>query len=216
MTRWQIAFLTAGLIVAALAVTVTQAGSGCCPGAAAKLKDDQSPPQTATQFTLTNYDGKEISLADFKGKIVVLEWLNYDCPFVKYHYETETTMVNLAKKYADKDVVWLGINTTDYATPEANKAFAEKHSAPYPILDDHAGNVGRAYQATNTPGMFVIDKEGKIVYRGAIDNAPFGRLNEGQTEKINYVDKALAELTGGREVSTPKTEPYGCTVKYAK
>lgn len=216
MTRWLIAFLTAGLIVAALAATISQAGPGCCPGPAAKQKDDPSPPQKATEFTMTNYDGKEISLADFNGKIVVLEWLNYDCPFVKYHYETASTMVNLAKKYAGRDVVWLAINATHYATAEANKAFAEKHSVPYPILDDGKGNVGHAYNAARTPHLFIIDPNGLVAYQGAIDNAPFGKLTEGQTEKINYVDKALAELTEGKEVSTPKTDPYGCSVKYAK
>jgi len=212
MTRPLIGFLTAVLIVAVLAVIFIQVR----PGFLGASETQESARAKAPDFTLANYDGKEVSLADYAGKIVVLEWLNYDCPFVKHHYETQNTMIDLAKKYADKDVVWLGINSTDYATPEANKAFAEKHSVPYLILDDHKGDVGHAYQATNTPGMFVIDKEGKIVYRGAIDNAPFGKLSEGQTEKINYVDKALAELIEGKEVSTPKTQPYGCTVKYAK
>ncbi len=125
-------------------------------------------------------------------------------------------MINLAKKYADKDVVWLAINSTNYATVEANKAFAQKNSIPYVILDDHTGNVGHSYGATRTPELFVIDKQGGIAYHGAIDNAPFGKLSEGQTEKINYVDNALAELTAGKDISVPKTQPYGCTVKYTK
>ncbi len=215
MIRRTSVFLAAGLVIALIIIAVSYAGSGCCP-LADKPKEEKSASEKSPDFTLTNYDGKQISLADFEGKIVVLEWLNYDCPFVKYHYEKTLTMANLAKKYAEKDVVWLAINSTNYATAEANKAFAEKHSLPYAILDDHTGRVGHAYKATRTPELFVIDKKGGIAYHGAIDNAPFGKLNDGHQEKINYVDKALAELMQDKEVSTPKTKPYGCTVKYAK
>jgi peroxiredoxin len=208
--------LTAALIVSLLLIGITYAGSGCCGNPKDQSQKNESSDLQAPQFTLTNYDGRDVSLAEFKDKIVVLEWFNYDCPFVKYHYETASTMVDLAKKYADKDVVWLAINSTNYATDETNKDFAKKNSIPYPILDDHKGNVGRAYHATNTPDMFIIDRKGKVIYLGAIDNAPFGKLNKGQTEKINYVDKALAELLAGKEVSVHQTKPYGCTVKYAK
>lgn len=167
----------------------------------------------ATQFTLTNYDGKTISLSDYKGKIVVLEWFNYECPFVKYHYEEANTMVELANKYKAKNVVWLAVNSTKHLTTERNKDFAESHKLDYPILDDRSGKVGRAYGAKTTPHMFIIDAKGNIAYNGAIDNSPLGR---NKTGVINYVDKALAELTADKEVSTPKTKPYGCSVKYAK
>jgi len=166
----------------------------------------------APEFTLTNYDGKTISLSDYKGKIVVLEWFNYECPFVKYHYEKANTMVELANKYKDKNVVWLAVNSTKHLTTEKNRDFAEKHKLDYPILDDRSGKVGRAYSAKTTPHMFIIDTKGNIVYDGAIDDSPLGRKKEGV---INYVDKALAELTAGKEVSTPNTKPYGCSVKYA-
>jgi peroxiredoxin len=212
MTRQRTAFLTAALLIAALAVVFSLSR----PVISQAQETPKPAANKAPDFTLTNYDGKQVSLTGLRGKIVVLEWLNYDCPFVKYHYDTEHTMIDLAKKYADKDVVWLGINTTHYATAETNKAFAEKHAVSYPILDDHKGDVGHAYGATNTPDMFVIDKDGLIVYQGAIDNAPFGKLTEGQTEKINYVDKALTELLEGKQISIPKIKPYGCTVKYAK
>jgi len=166
----------------------------------------------APEFTLTNYDGKTISLSDYKNKIVVLEWFNYECPFVKYHYEKANTMVELANKYKDKNVVWLAVNSTKHLTTEKNKDFAEKHKLGYPILDDRSGKVGRAYGAKTTPHMFIIDTKGSIVYDGAIDNSPLGRKKK---DVVNYVDKALAELTAAKVVSTPNTKPYGCSVKYA-
>jgi peroxiredoxin len=216
MTRRTTLFLTIGLIVSLLAVGISYAGSGCCDKSKEQSQDKESSYPKASEFTLTSHDGKEVSLADFEGKIVVLEWLNYDCPFVKYHHQTVPTMVNLAKKYADKGVVWLAVNSTNYATVEANKAFAQKSSIPYAILDDHKGNVGHAYGAERTPELFVINRQGQIAYHGAIDNAPLGKLSEGETEKVNYVDNALAELLADKSISVPKTKPYGCTVKYAK
>jgi peroxiredoxin len=132
---------------------------------------------------------------------------------VKYHYEEVPTMAGLAKKYEDKGVVWIAINSTKHLTTEANKAWAEKHKLSYPILDDRSGKVGRSYDAKRTPQMFIIDGAGKIVYDGAIDDSPMGKKKEAV---VNYVEKALGELTSGKEVSIPKTKPYGCTVKYAR
>ncbi len=169
----------------------------------------------APAFELNSFAGKNIKLSDYAGKIVVLEWFNGDCPFVRYHYDQASTMIDLAKKYKDKDVVWLAINSTNTTTPQANRQFAEKHKLPYPILDDRSGAVGRQYGARNTPHMFIISKDGTIAYRGAIDNAPLGKV-QGDGTKINYVDQALAELTAGKTVTTPTTTPYGCTVKYAQ
>jgi peroxiredoxin len=167
----------------------------------------------APDFTLNSFDGKTISLSDYKDKIVVLEWFNYECPFVLRHYGSTPTMIGLANKYKDKNVVWLAINSTSYATPEVNIEFAEKRKFPYPILDDRSGKVGRAYGAMTTPHMYVIDTMGSIAYQGAIDNDERGRKRQGV---VNYVDKALAELTGDKEVTTTDTMPYGCTVKYAQ
>lgn len=162
-------------------------------------------------FTLTDHNGKQVKLSDHAGKIVVLEWLNYDCPFVKPHYE-DGTFANLAKKYADKGVVWLTVNSTHYATGQTNKAWAQKYNLARPILDDRAGKVGRMFDATNTPHMYIIDTAGKIAYNGAIDNAPLGKV---KGEYVNYVDKALSELIAGKSVSLARTKAYGCTVKYA-
>src|SRR4030042_766607 len=101
-------------------------------------------PKKAPDFALKNYDGKEVKLADYKGKIVVLEWFNYECPFVRYHYEKASTMKDLAGKYKDKNVVWLAINSTSHQETSKNKEFAEGHNLLYPILDDTSGATGRA------------------------------------------------------------------------
>jgi len=167
----------------------------------------------ARPFKLTTFEGKTASLSDYRGKIVVLEWLNFECPFSLYHYKTVKTMANLAKKYKDKNVVWLAINSTNHTTQKANIDFAKEQKLPYLILDDRSGKVGRAYGAKTTPHMYIINPRGRIVYEGAIDNASLGKVPAGQ-ELTNYVDKALAELTTGKAVSTPNTKPYGCTVKY--
>ena len=169
----------------------------------------------ARPFALQTFDGKTADLADYRGKTVVLEWLNFECPFSKYHYEKASTMIDLAKKYKDKDVVWLAINGTSHTKPAPNEAFAAKHNMPYPLLDDRSGKVGRAYGAKTTPHMFVIAPTGGIVYEGAIDNSPLGKTPAGQ-KPVNYVDKALTELLAGNEVSTASTKSYGCSVKYPK
>jgi peroxiredoxin len=180
-----------------------------------KREEPAPTPEAAKKapaFTLKSFDGKDVSISDYNGKIVVLEWFNDECPFVRYHYEKANTMVDLANKHKNKNVVWLAVNSTNHTTPQQNKNFAASHELPYPILDDRSGNVGRAYGATNTPHMFVIDTSGNIVYSGAIDNSPMGEKKEGA---INYVDKALAELAADKSVSTASTKPYGCNVKYA-
>ena len=178
---------------------------------AAIAQEQQRPP--APDFTLSSFDGKTYTLSDLRGKIVVLEWSNDECPFCRYHYDTKTTMVNLANKYKDKGVVWLVVNSTNHTTVQANLDFAKSRNLPFPILDDRSGKVGRLYGATNTPDMFIIDAQGRIAYRGAIDNAPMGQV-QGGGPVVNYVDNALSELTSGQPVTTVSTKPYGCSVKY--
>jgi peroxiredoxin len=170
-----------------------------------------APVPKAPAFTLTDQAGKKHSLADYAGKVVVLEWMNPDCPISRRHYTTPT-MKNLATKYAPKGVVWLAINSTNYYTPEQNKAWAEKYALPYPILDDRPGTVGHLYGAKTTPDMRIIDARGVVVYAGAIDDNSTGR----KPEPTNYVAQALDELLAGKKVSRAKTQPYGCSVKYAK
>jgi len=173
----------------------------------------QSSAKRAPGFELNGFDGKTVNLSEYRGKIVVLEWFNMECPFSLYHHKTKNTMAGLAEKYKSKNVVWFAVNSTNHTTPAANKTFTEKYKLPFPILDDRSGKVGRAYGAKTTPHIFVINPRGRIVYNGAIDNSPLGKKKEGV---VNYVDNVLAELTTGKEVSTTNTKPYGCTVKYAQ
>ena len=178
-----------------------------------KPAEGPRPGQQAPNFTLSDQDGKSHTLADLKGKVVVLEWFNEECPFVVKQYR-EGHMNTLADRYEEKGVVWLAIDTTQM-TSEDNKKISEKWKIDRPILNDSDGTVGKAYEAKNTPQMFIIDKEGKIAYNGAIDS-----IKSAKTEDIakaeNYVAKALDELLAGETVSTPETKPYGCVVKYGK
>jgi peroxiredoxin len=169
----------------------------------------------AQTFQLKSFvDGKTVRLIDYPGKIIVLEWINLDCPFSMYHHKTKNTMVDLANKYKDKGVVWLAINSTESTTPQANATFAKEQKLPYPLLDDRSGRVGRLYGALKTPHMFIIDQRHSIVYEGAIDNSAMGEIGEG-SRLVNYVDQALAALTSGKDVPTSITLPYGCSIKYA-
>jgi len=169
------------------------------------------PVPKAPGFTLADHNGKKVSLSDYAGKIVVLEWINPGCPFSRRHY-TNPTMKNLAVKYAPKGVVWLAVNSSHFAKPKQNKAWVDKHKLPYPILDDSDGKVGKAYGAKTTPDMRIIGKSGKLAYTGAIDDDPRGK----KKKPTNYVAKALEELIAEKEISTPKTKSYGCSVKYGK
>ena len=168
------------------------------------------PKPEAPDFTLSDQDGKNVRLADYAGKIVVLEWINPQCPYSRGHAE-RGTMKRLAEAYAPKDVVWLEINSTHTYDVAKNKAWHDEHKLPFPILDDHAGKVGRAYEAKTTPDMRIIARDGSVAYRGAIDDDPQARAEK----PTNYVAQALEELLAGKKVSTPLTQSYGCTVKYA-
>ena len=165
----------------------------------------------APGFTLSDSAGKTVSLADFKGKVVVLEWTNPDCPFVKRHYK-EGSMKNLTSAYSDSGVVWLTINSTNYMDAAANAAFVKKEGIGWPVLVDQDGAVGHAYGAATTPHMFIIDAKGIVVYEGAIDDDPRGNMEAGA--RTNYVANALNDVAAGQAVSTAETKPYGCSVKY--
>ncbi len=176
----------------------------------AKWTKRLNPPAPA--FTLTDQAGEKHSLSDYHGKVVVLEWFNPECPFIKRHHEKRSTMADLAAKYKDRDVVWLAVNSTHHMTPEATKQWHEKWQMTFPVLIDRDGTVGRAYGAKTTPHMFVIDESGEIVYGGGIDDDPRGSSDNPR----NYVDEALADLLVDRPVKTDEAPPYGCSVKYAK
>lgn len=174
--------------------------------------------QPAPAFTLTDSNGQSHNLADFKGKFVVLEWLNHGCPFVKKHYDSNN-MQKLQKEYTSKDVVWLSIVSSapgkqGHMSPaETNQAKEEKGSAATAVLLDEDGTVGQLYGAKVTPELYVINPEGNLIYAGAIDDKK--SVDPADVEgAANYVKRALDEALAGQPVSTPKTEPYGCSVKY--
>ena len=193
------AAITMMLSVAVLMLTGSSlAGDGAAVG-------DQAPT-----FTLSDSAGNQVSLADYSGKVVVLEWLNPDFPVVQRHYKAGT-MKNLATKYGAQGVVWLTINSTKYMDAAANAKFKAANDLPYPILVDQSGEVGHLYGAMTTPHMYVIDGGGNLVYIGAIDDDPRGNKDGPST---NYVSAALDEVLAGTAVSTAETKPYGCSVKY--
>jgi protein-disulfide isomerase len=175
--------------------------------------------QPAPGFSAVDTAGKTVSLADFKGKTVVLEWLNPGCPYVRKHYGA-ANMQATQKAAIDKGVVWLAINSTapdatDYLKPGAlGDWMKNQKAAATATLMDENGKVGRAYGARVTPHMYVIDTKGTLVYAGAIDNKPTARASDipGAT---NHVNVALAEVLAGKPVSLASTQPYGCTVKYS-
>lgn len=168
----------------------------------------------APQFTLTDTDGKEISLSQFAGKVVVLQWFNPGCPFVVKHYNGASTFNDLNKKYSDKGVVFLAINSgapgKQGAGKDTNVSAKKDWNIGYPVLLDESGKVGKMYGAQRTPEMFIINKDGTLAYHGAIDDDNSAK----GIGKTNYVAKALDEILAGKPVSTPTTKPYGCTVKY--
>ena len=181
----------------------------CRPAGAVVSVGDAAPA-----FTLTDANGKSHSLSDYRGKTVVLEWINPNCPFSN-RQAVEKAMTSTAGKHPQ--VVWLAINSTrkghsDYLEPAQHLAWNEKNGIAYPILYDSSGATGQAYGARTTPHMFVVDPAGKVIYAGAIDDDPSGK--KARTERANYVDAALTAQAAGTAVATASTKPYGCSVKY--
>jgi alkyl hydroperoxide reductase subunit AhpC len=173
--------------------------------------------QPAPAFTAADLGGRPVSLADYKGRTVVLEWHNFGCPFVQKHYRSGN-MQALQKKY-EADVVWLAVNSTDksssdYTEPARLAAQLQGFgAAPARYMMDDPGTVGMAYGAKTTPHMYIIDPAGKVVYNGAIDDKRSTNLDDVKTAK-NYVAAALDELKAGKPVTIASTTPYGCSVKY--
>jgi hypothetical protein len=174
--------------------------------------------QPAPNFTLTDSNGKQQSLADYKGKIVVLEWNNPECPFVKKHYSSG----NIPKQQAEataNGVVWLTINSgapgkqghVDSTT--ANGFVAQYHAKPTAYLVDADGKVGHLYGAKTTPHMFVVDEKGVLRYNGGIDSIPSPDKDD-LAKATQYVPQAIGEIKSGKAVSVSTSEPYGCSVKY--
>ncbi len=217
MKFWKTGFL-AGVVSLAVAGAATVALS---PSPAIAAPHDHAHAELglpAPDFTLTDVFGKSHTLSDYTedGKVVVLEWFNPDCPYVKRHHKKHRTMAETADKF--DGVVWLAINSgakgKQGAGVDRNKRAVKEFDIEYPVLIDDRGEIGHIYGAKTTPDMFIINKEGTLVYAGAIDNDRAGR-NIGGSGYVNYVAQALDQLKKGETVTTSKTKPYGCSVKYA-
>ena len=172
----------------------------------------------APDFSVADSNGRTVKLSDYKGKFVVLEWTNPECPFVRAQYNAEA-MQALQKEAGAKQVVWLTVNSTNKSSDEyksgaqMNAWMKEKGAAQSAILIDATSETGRAYDAKTTPHMFVIDPAGKIVYAGAIDDKRSARESDRKIAN-NYVRAALGETLAGKPVTVASTTPYGCSVKY--
>jgi len=187
--------------------------------AAAALALEPPPVGTAApEFSLADAKGQTHSLGEYKGKYVVLEWFNPECPFVKKHYGSGN-MQKLQDEYTGKGVVWLTIDSNAPGTQgnvtaeEAQKITSSWKTHQTALLLDPEGKAGRAYGAKNTPNMVVINPDGRIAYEGAIDSKASPNPAD-IPSSTNYVKVALDESLAGKPVSTPKTKPYGCSVKY--
>ena len=174
--------------------------------------------QPAPELSAPDTTGATRSLSAYKGKFVVLEWVNFDCPFVAKHYGSGH-MQKLQKDYTGKGVVWLSINSSKtgsqghFATDKVNALLKEKNAAPTAYLLDTPGTVGRAYGAKTTPHMFIVDPKGTLIYAGGIDDTPSTDQADMKTAK-NYVSTALDEALAGKPVTTATSQAYGCSVKY--
>lgn len=179
-----------------------------------------APGQPAPGFTGTDTAGRPVSLADYRGSIVVLEWTNHDCPFVRRHYDSGN-MQALQKQATQNGVVWLTIISSapggqGYVTgEEADALTRSRNASPTAVIRDPSGEIGHAYDAKTTPHMFVIDPAGILIYMGAIDDQP-RNFGADPARANNYVRAALTAIQSGQPVTNPVTQPYGCSVKYAE
>jgi peroxiredoxin len=174
--------------------------------------------QPAPDFTLKDASGKAVKLSDFRGKVVVLEWTNPGCPYVRKHYDSGN-MAATQQEAAAKGAVWLSINSTgkassDYLEPAKLVAWQkERKVQPTATLMDEEGSAGKAYGARTTPHMYIVDAQGRLAYAGGIDSIP--SANPADIPKaVNYVKQAVGEAAAGKPVSQATTRPYGCSIKY--
>ena len=181
------------------------------PAAFASPQATAQVGQPAPAFSVKDESGKVRQLSDYKGKVVVLEWTNPDCPFVKRHYQAKTMSKTQAGLDAGK-VVWLAVDSTSTHAAKDAQAWKQEQGIRYPILLDTDGKVGKAYGAKTTPHMYVIDAQGVLRYAGAIDDDPRGNNKAPK----NYVRTAVDALLSGKPVPAGTTKSYGCSVKYGK
>jgi peroxiredoxin len=201
--------------------TVFALGAGLALGIAAYAQAASSGPEIgkpAPAFTAVDSKGKEVRLTDLRGKTVVLEWTNHDCPYVRKHYNS-SNMQRIQAEAAKDGVVWLSVISSSPGTQghvsaaEADALTAKRNATPAHVLLDEKGSIGLKYGARVTPHMFVINAEGMLVYMGGIDNKPTSNIADIGTA-TNYVGQALAAVKNGEAVPTPVSRPYGCSIKY--
>ncbi len=207
----------------------TLAVFAACVGAAAAGGSGMKPVavgEAVPDFALTDLDGKEHNLSDYKGKVVLLEWFNPQCPYVIDQY-TKGTLKTFGREMKQDGAIYLAVNSAAPGNQgsgrEANIEARERFEIRFPILLDEDGKVGRLLDARFTPQIFIIDARGVLRYAGAIDNAPMGKVNtttyppgkgKERGEFVNYARQAYDEIKAGEEVTTPTTKPYGTRVKY--
>jgi hypothetical protein len=199
---------------------VTQMGSLLCATflVAAYAHSATAVGQKAPEFTLRDTAGKSVSLADFKGKYVVLEWVNPGCPYVRKHYQSGN-MQSTQKDAASKGVVWLAVNSTETSHPDYLKPAAlqtwmgEQKAAVTHTLMDESGKIGQQYAARTTPHLYIVNPQGTLVYAGGIDSIASASASDIQSA-TNYIKVGLGEALAGKPISAAQTRPYGCSVKY--
>jgi len=214
----RLTYLASFVLAAALLVAFTPRDAST-PNATSNAAVDATVGEPAPNFTLQGTDGEQYTLADLEGKMVVLEWLNFGCPYVQKHYGSGN-MQALQEKYTGQDVVWLSVVSSAegkqgyYPPGEMNAKNAEHGGEQTAILMDTSGEVGQMYGARTTPHMYIINPEGTLIYKGGIDDKP--TTDEADIETAtNYVAMALDAALNGEEVPVQTSPPYGCSVKYA-
>lgn len=203
-----------------LAVAIASHTATACSSESEAAPIPESPPvnQPAPAFTVSDTKGKTHSLDSYRGKWVVLEWFNHDCPYTKKHYKTDN-MQALQREYTAKGVVWISVVSSApgkdgyLSAANADKAMIDKKASPSFVVRDTAGVLGRMYGARNTPQLFAIDPEGVLRYAGAIDDRPTSKVKDVKGAK-NYLKAALDAGLSGQPIAVATTQPYGCDVKY--
>lgn len=222
MTRKTVAALLVSFALLTLGLSLGASrglgqSSGESKGKAPETPEPVKVGETAPDFALTDTEGNEHRLSEYlkEEKVVVLEWFNPDCPFVKKHHQKTRSMAESFDLASEYEVVWLAINSgapgKQGAGLERNQKAIEEYKIAYPVLLDETGKVGKLYGAKTTPHMFLIDKDGTVLYAGAIDDKP----NTTDLGKTNYIKQAVEQCMEGEKVDPSTTKPYGCSVKYA-
>ena len=205
-------------LLLALAVVASHTATACTQSEASPILESPPINQPAPVFTVIDTRGETHSLDSYRGKWVVLEWFNHDCPYTKKHYSSDN-MQALQREYTAKGVVWISVVSSApgkqgyRSAADADRLTIEKKASPSYVVRDTAGVLGRMYGARNTPQLFAIDPQGVLRYAGAIDDKPTSRARDVKSAN-NYLKAALDAGLAGQPIAVATTQPYGCDVKY--